>query len=470
MRSTTSLRRALALSATAGMLALSGPALPAAAQQAEGDREFQPPPRNPAMQAPSAPLSPVGSKYKQQQACMQASNGGPTIEREPWSQRLLGFERAHRQGWTGQGQTIAVIDTGVNQHQRLPGLTDGSSRVPGGALVDCDGHGTIVAGIIAATPTAETGFLGIAPKSTILSVRQSSSVWQHQQSGEPIGNTRTMAQAIKYATDRGAGVINISQASCQSMVRASNPADQGNQKLYNAVRYAYEQGTVVVAAAGNTGGQCKQNPPGNPTTAVLPAWFDKYVLTVASVNERGAPSDFTVPGPWVDVAAPGEDLISLDPGRGATGLANQVTHGSNDQAQPIQGTSFAAPYVSGLAALIQQKFEDLSVGEIMERIEKTAQHPGGTDGRNDIIGYGMINPMAALNDVIPAENGPAAAPIEPRRLEAHVFPRENWAAIAVAFGGAVGGLGTVVFTAFLMNAIRKVRSRRAQAPASRLRL
>lgn len=474
MRSTTCrrrtpLRRTLALSATAGMLALSGAMAPAAAQPTGGDTgSVEPPPRNPAMQAPSAPLAAVGSAYTRQQACMQANDGGPVIEREPWSQQILGFERAHRQGWKGQGRTIAVIDTGVNPHPRLPGLTGGSSAVPeGGALTDCDGHGTIVAGIIAAVPTPETGFVGIAPKSTILSVRQSSAVWQNQQSGRTIGNTETMAQAIKYATDRGAGVVNISQSSCQSIARSADPTDEGNQKLHNAVRYAYEQGTVVVAAAGNTGGKCRKNPPGDPTTAVLPAWFDKYVLTVASVNKKGAPSEFTVPGPWVDVAAPGESLVSLDPGQGATGLASQVAHGSNEQPQPIQGTSFAAPYVSGLAALIMQKFEaqgdPLTPGQVMERIEKTAQHPGGTDGRNDIIGYGMVNPMAALNDVVPAEHAAAAAPVVPRRLEAHVFPQENWVAVAVALGGAVGGLGTVFFTAFLRNATRKVRAREAEA-------
>lgn len=461
-------RHVLALSATAGMLALSGLAPPAVAQQAEESQPGDPPPLDLSKQASSAPLDPQ-KEFTRQQACMQASNGGPTIAEEPWSQRILGFERAHAQGWKGQGQTIAVIDTGVNPHQRLPGLQGGGSAVPeGGALTDCDGHGTIVAGIIAAIPTPETGFLGIAPKSTILSIRQSSALYQKESSGKTVGNTITMAQAVNSAVQQGADVINISQASCQSI--ASAAGRDGNAMLHSAVHNAYQSDVVVVAAAGNTGGKCTKNSPGSPKTAVLPAWFDQYVLTVASVNRQGAPSDFTVPGPWVDVAAPGENLVSLDPGQAATGLANQVTHGPNGQAQPIQGTSFAAPYVSGLAALIKQKFEDLSAEEIMERIEMTAQHPGGADGRNDIIGFGMINPMAALNDVIPAENSAAAAPVDPRRLEAHVFPEENRVAVAVALGGAVGGLGTVFFTAFLMNAIRKVRSRRAEAPASRLQL
>ncbi|RCW46740.1 membrane-anchored mycosin MYCP [Halopolyspora algeriensis] len=455
--------RGLALLATVGMLTLCGPTFPVTAQQAEENRPSDPPPLDLGKQASSEPLSPQ-KDFTQQQACMQASNGGPTITEEPWSQRILGIERAHSQGWKGQGQTVAVIDTGVNPHPRLPRLRDGGSAVPqGGALTDCDGHGTIVAGIIAAVPTPDTGFVGVAPQSTILSIRQSSALYQNEATGKTVGNTITMAQAINSAVRQGADVVNISQASCQPI--ASAAGRPGNAKLHSAVHNAYRSGVVVVAAAGNTGDKCRKNPPSDPTTAVLPAWFDKYVLTVASVDAQGAPSEFTVPGPWVDVAAPGENLTSLDPGRNGDGLANRITHGSDGRPQPVQGTSFAAPYVSGLVALMQQKFTEqdtpLSPGEIMERIEKTAQHPGGTEGRNDIIGYGMINPMAALNDVVPAEHGAAAAPVEPRRLESHVFPQENWVAIAIALGGAVGGLGTVFFTAFLMNAIRKVRAREA---------
>lgn len=463
-------RRALAMSASVAIVALCGPAIPAAAQSSQApnpDGGIQPPPVDTSQSVGSGGLSPK-SGFEQQQACMQDSNGGSPIEEEPWSQQVLNFERAHMQGWTGSGQTVAVIDTGVNQHRWLgSAVRDGSSAVPGGALTDCDGHGTIVAGIVSAKTPTDIGFTGIAPDSAVLSIRQSSSLWQNKQSGATIGNTLTMAQAINHAVAEGADVINISQSSCQPM--ASVIGKEGNAELQTAVYRAYQQDVVVVAAAGNEGGKCKPNPSGNPTTAVLPAWFDKYVLTVASVNKQGAPSKFTVAGPWVDVAAPGESLISLDPGRGATGLATRVAHGQNNQPQPIQGTSFAAPYVSGLAALIKQKSEQrgqhLSAAQIMARIEKTAQHPGGTDGRNDIIGFGMINPMAALNDVIPAENGVRAEPVEPRRLEADVFPRENWAAVAVALGGAIGGIGAVFFTAFLINAVRRVRQRQSDSSA-----
>ncbi|MBA8826988.1 membrane-anchored mycosin MYCP [Saccharopolyspora lacisalsi] len=462
-------RHALALAATVGIVALCGPVPQAAAAPAENpDLNITPPPVDPSKPAPSGELA-VRPEYEKQHACMAGSKGTPTIEEVPWSQRVLGFERAHANGITGENQTVAVIDTGVNQHPRLDQLTPGGSSVSGGALKDCDGHGTIVAGIIAASSTPDTGYVGIAPDSNILSIRQQSAVYQKPDSGETVGNTLTMAKAIRSATDQGANVINISQSSCQPIATAVGR--RGNPQLHAAVKYAYERDTVVVAAAGNTGKKCQKNSPGNPSTAVLPAWFDKYVLTVASVNQQGAPSKFTVPGPWVDVAAPGEDLVAIDPGVDGDGLVNRVSPDPNGQPQPVQGTSFAAPYVSGLAALIQEKFREqgdpLTAGEVITRIEQTAMNPGAG---NDIIGHGMIDPMAALNDVIPAEHNAAAGPAEQRQLEAAVFPDRNWAAVAVAFGGTVGGLATVVFTAFLVNAVRKVRARQEGETQSKLRL
>ncbi|WP_037331248.1 type VII secretion-associated serine protease mycosin [Saccharopolyspora rectivirgula] len=449
------MRRALALSAAVGTLALSGPALPAAAE------EVGPPALDPSKQA-AHELTPFN--YPQKQGCM-AGNPNPTvIEEKPWSQLVLGFEQAHEQGLTGQGMKVAVIDTGVNAaHPRLRNVTDGGSSVPGGALRDCDGHGTIVAGIIAASPDPETGFVGVAPDAEILSIRQSSSLFRDDETNRTIGNTETMAQAINIAVDRQVDVINISQSSCQDIARASNYNEAGNQMLHNAVKRAYDAGIVVVAAAGNAGNTCQQNAPGSPSTAVLPAWFDDYVLTVASVNEQGAPSEFTVAGPWVDVAAPGENLIALDPGINGRGLVNQISTGDSGQMGPIQGTSFAAPYVSGLAVLIKQKFQNsgqpLDAGEIMERIKKTALHPGGPNGRNDIVGYGMIDPMAALGDVIPAEWGKEPAPSGPTKLSADVLGMKDYPALIVSLGVAGAGIAAVVFTAFLVNAVKNVRAR-----------
>ena len=453
--SSTRLRRALALTAVAGITVF-GPAMPASAQP------VGPPPLRPT-DVPGGPLGTQPGQWDQTQGCMQGNPGNATIEEKPWSQLTLGFEEAHEQNLTGQGKTVAVIDTGVNQHPRLTLNGGGGSAVPGGgANLDCDGHGTIVSGIIAAHSDPSTGFVGVAPDATILSIRQSSKLWQDKQEKKGVGNTQTMAQAIQYAANQNVSVINISQSSCQSISQASNPSDPYNNMLHQAVKNAHDKGIVVVAAAGNAEDACQKNPSGNPTTAVLPAWFDDYVLTVASVGQQGQPSEFTVPGPWVDVAAPGENLISLDPGKGGNGLASQIAAGANGQMQPLQGTSFAAPYVSGLAVLIKEKYPELDATEVMDRIKATALHPGGNDGRNDIVGYGMVDFMAALSDVVPGEYGKTPKPVGEKRLSADVIPQKDWPALMVAVGGALGGVAAVIFTAFLVNAVRNVRAREAE--------
>ncbi|MDA3647298.1 type VII secretion-associated serine protease mycosin [Saccharopolyspora indica] len=450
--------RTSALLAAVGVFAFSGPTAPAAAQS------LVPPPLDLSQRTGSEVAQ---RNYPQKQACMQGNPGGGMIEEKPWSQRVLGYERAHEQGLLGQGKTVAVIDTGVNTHPRLPNLRDGGSSVPkGGALTDCDGHGTIVAGIIAAAPdpTNQTAYVGVAPEASILSIRQSSSLFIEDETNKTIGDTETMAQAINKATKEGADVINISQSSCQPISQAADARNRGNQQLQTAVKEAYEAGIVIVVAAGNVGGTCQKNPTGSPTTAVLPAWFDDYVLTVASVNEQGAPSEFTVPGPWVDVAAPGQNLITLDPGANGTGLASQIAHGQDGQMGPIEGTSFAAPYVAGLAVLIKEKFEKegkpLTAEQIMDRIKETALPAGGAGGRNDIVGYGTVDAAAALGEVVPSEWPGYKEPQQKQaRLGADVIPQKDYPALIIAIGGAGAGIAAIVFTAFLTNAVRNVRAR-----------
>ncbi|MEV4728980.1 type VII secretion-associated serine protease mycosin [Saccharopolyspora sp. NPDC049426] len=449
-------RRGLALCAAVGVLGLSGPMAPAIAQQ------VGPPPLDPSQQTGTS-LKP--QNFPQKQGCMNG-NPGSTIPEKPWSQLVLGYERAHELGYTGANEMVAVIDTGVNNHPRLGAVVPGGTSITsdGRGTQDCDGHGTIVAGVISADPdpSGETGYVGVAPDSTILSIRQTSNLFVDDQTNATVGTTETMAQAINLAAARGAKVINISQSSCQPIAQASKYDDYGNQMLHNAVKNAYNQDIVIVAAAGNVGGNCQKNSPGSPSTAVLPAWFDDEVLTVASLNQQGAPSEFTVPGPWVDVAAPGENLIALDPGNGGNGLVSQISEGEQGKMAPIQGTSFAAPYVSGLALLIKQKFPTMSAAQVMERIKTTALHPGGVNGRNDIVGYGMIDPTAAMQDVVPAEHGKQAPPKKQTRLAADALQQKDFPAIIVAIGGAGAGIAGIVFTAFLANAVRSVRARARQ--------
>ena len=306
----------------------------------------------------------------------------------------------------GAGQTVAVIDTGVARHRLLPHLLPGGDYVStGDGTQDCDGHGTIVAGLIGAAPADASGstFGGLAPDASIIAIRQSSNVFRPSDSptGSGVGDVDTLAMAVRTAADAGASVINISSVAC---VAAEEGID--DRSLGAALAYAVDvKNAVVVAAAGNVGGpgRCpEQNPPPDPArpgqpgwdtvkVVVSPAWYDDYVLTVGSVDRQGRPSSFTLAGPWVDVAAPGEAVVSLDPG--GEGLIDHVP-GSTDPV-PISGTSYSAPVVSGLAALVRARSPQLTARQVMRRIEDTAHHPSA--GWDPWVGHGVIDALAAVS-------------------------------------------------------------------------
>ncbi|BDX34081.1 type VII secretion-associated serine protease [Mycobacterium antarcticum] len=327
----------------------------------------------------------------------------------------------------GAGQTVAVIDTGVARHRLLPHLLPGGDYVStGDGMQDCDGHGTIVAGIIGAA-RGDATFGGLAPDAGILAVRQSSNVFRYSdaRSGSGVGDVETLAAAVRTAADAGATVINISSVACV-------PADDGldDRPLGAALAYAVDvKNVVVVTAAGNVGGagQCpRQNPPpderrpGQPSwdtvdVVVSPAWYDDYVLTVGSVDRTGRPSDFTLAGPWVDVAAPGEDVVSL--GSDGDGLIDTMP-GSSEK-QPISGTSYAAPVVAGIAALVRASSPGLTARQVMSRIEDTAHPPAA--GWDPWVGRGVVDALAAVSaDGVRPQERSAPAPLAQEAVDVYV--------------------------------------------------
>lgn len=295
----------------------------------------------------------------------------------------------------GAGQRVAVIDTGISRQRLLADVVPGGDYVStGDGTQDCDAHGTLVAGIIAAAPDSNgAGFGGVAPEATLISIRQSSAKFSpaSDRSRTGVGDVDTMARAVRTAADLGASVINISSVAC---VPAASALD--DRALGAALAYAVDvKNVVVVAAAGNTGGaaQCpaqRSDATWETVTVVAsPAWYDDYVLTVGSVDSQGAPSAFTLAGPWVDVAAPGEAVTPLG-------------------SEPVSGTSYAAPVVSGLAALIRARFPVLTARQVMQRIESTAHHPPA--GWDPLVGHGTIDALAAVST---DAGGPETSPTPP---------------------------------------------------------
>ncbi|MFD4356740.1 type VII secretion-associated serine protease mycosin [Nocardia sp. NPDC058518] len=324
----------------------------------------------------------------------------------PPSQVYLGLEPAW-QFSKGAGQTVAVIDTGVARHPRLPNLIGGGDYVADSdGTQDCDAHGTFVAGLIAAQPSTSDTFVGVAPEAQIIAIRQSSGAYRVKgrevdpndpKNGGGVGTVSSLADAVRHAADMGATIINISEVACGTPSMA-------DRKLGAAVAYAATvKDAVIVASAGNTDNKnCTGNPGINPlnpgadpwdsmTTAVTPAWYDDYVLSVGSVDLNGQPSKFTVPGPWVGVSAPGEQIVSLDPNSAGLAYATITTQGADAN---IAGTSFAAPYVAGVAALVRDRFPNLTAAQVIHRIQATTHKT--PEGWNPFGGFGTIDPVAAL--------------------------------------------------------------------------
>lgn len=341
----------------------------------------------------------------------------PPVGDIPQAQTLLDVDRAH-QFATGKDVTVGIVDTGVDPNPRLPRLEGGGDYVDASdGLVDCDMHGTLVASIIGAQRGPGDQFVGVAPDARLISIRQSSAKYSRQapadagqnpQQAETAGKIDALAAAIVRLANMGARVINVSVVAC---IPAAHPIDQTS--LAVAVRYAaVVKDVVLVAAAGNVGEggnpDCQLNPGFDPVNGgddprnwnhvvavSTPSWFDDYVLSVGAVDDSGAGADktnaakFSMTGPWVDIAAPGVNVIALGP----DGTAVNAEPG-RDGLVPLYGTSFSAAYVSGVAALVRSKYPDWSAAQVRRRLTSTAH--AGPRGVDNSTGYGLVDPVAAL--------------------------------------------------------------------------
>lgn len=360
----------------------------------------------------------------------------------------------------GEGQTVAVLDTGVQPGPRLPNVDPGGDFVEStDGLTDCDGHGTLIAGLIAGQPGSD-GFSGVAPAARIVSIRQTSAKFSPRTpSGDPevsraAGDVRNLARAVVRAADLGARVINISAITC---VPADKNVDQ--TELGAALQYAaVQKDAVIVAAAGNdrggfaTGSACESNPVNGDWSAVksisIPSLWQQYVLSVGSLTATGQPSEFTMAGPWLGIAAPGENVASVSNAAGG-GIANALP---NDRQElfTISGTSYAAAYVSGVAALVRSRFPELNATQVVRRLTDTAQ--GAAQSPSTMVGAGSLDPVAALTwHVAPTDpelpqNRQIAAPPPPQ--EEDPLPR------TIAFAGT-GALALVVLATAIIAHRRK---------------
>lgn len=294
----------------------------------------------------------------------------------PWSLESVDLEKLWAEA-TGRGVRVAVIDTGVDaEHPQLKDAVDAGSGYntlpktkkkdePGvvrgkqNGTQDTLGHGTKVAGIIAARKMDDdvTRFVGLAPHSEIIPIRQ------NDENGR--GTAATLAKAIDHAVGEDADVINISQDTAEAL--------KPDSTLKRAVEQAIEAGVVVVASAGNDG-------LGGEEKDTYPASYPG-VLAVASADRNNERAPFSQSGDFVDVAAPGVDMVSTVPKKG---------HCTDN------GTSFSAPYVAAVAALLVEEHPGWTVEQVIAQIEQTAER--SIAGRDRLVGWGVVDPLRALTE------------------------------------------------------------------------
>lgn len=288
----------------------------------------------------------------------------------------------------GAGVKVAVIDSGVDaKHPDLKGAVvggydaSGSGQPDGQKIVGSKTeHGTLVATMLAgrghqpADATASPspgpaalppdGIVGVAPEAQILSV----STWLGSTNPSGKSDQDQIPEAVRWAVDSGAKVINISLGST---------TPQWPQSWDAAFLYAEQKDVVIVAAAGNrVGGNIQVGAP-----ATIPG-----VLTVAGLDRKGTASvDASSQGISIGVAAPAENLLGGVPG------------GSYAE---WQGTSGSTPIVAGVAALIRSKWPEMSAKQVINRIVSTAKD-AGAPGKDPLYGFGVLNAEAALKDNVP---------------------------------------------------------------------
>jgi len=293
--------------------------------------------------------------------------------------RVIGMPYAWGLAQGASDWPIAVLDTGADlDHPDLDGkLWANPDEIPANVIDDdLNGyiddvlgwnfvakneipqddysHGSHVAGVAAARTNNQTGIAGVALQTPVMALKVLDSAGN--------GLASDVAEGILYAVDNGARILNLSLGSKDEFL-----------VITHAVRYAHEQGCLVIAATGNTGGAVEY-------PAAIPE-----VLAIAATNNSDIPASFSNRGPQVDLSAPGVDIFSLD---------QYGFYGVNS------GTSFSTPHVSGVAALVWGYHPDWTAAQVTEVLTSTA-HDVWSSGRDDLTGWGRVDAAAAIRSLSP---------------------------------------------------------------------
>lgn len=318
---------------------------------------------------------------------LQAAVSGDPRLPEQWALERVGAACAWNEV-PGAPVTVAVVDSGVDLgHPDLAGQLrpDGYDFVNGDSEPhDENGHGTHVAGLIAAVAGNGEGIAGLAPGVQLLPVR----VVDRQ----GFGDDGAIAEGIRYAADQGAQVINVSLGAS-----LGSAGEAAAARIGAAISYAQERGALVVAAAGNDGSQ--------EPNAVVAA--NDAVLVVGASDQDDARASFSNYGPWVDLLAPGVDMLSTMPTY-ETLLTSESLPPNQRYEQgydALSGTSQAAPLVAAVAALLFSRHPQWSAAQVAGQIIGSARQVA--DGEQPA---GLLDACAALGPLVVATVGVQRVP------------------------------------------------------------
>lgn len=267
---------------------------------------------------------------------------------QDWGVNAVKAPLAWHSNYTGKNVKVAVIDSGIFPHEDLH-IAGGKSFVPyTTSYADDEGHGTHVAGIIAAKNN-DIGIVGVAPDAQLYALKVLDS------SGT--GDLTNVLAAIDWAISNKMDIINLSLGSMDP-----------SPTLQTALKKASDSGILVVAAAGNSG-----TPDGTGDTVAYPARYDS-VIAVAATDSNNNRASFSATGNEVDFAAPGINIIS-------TVLNNQYASYS--------GTSMATAFVTGDLALLKEMYPTMSNTELIDQLKRKALDLG-IPGHDSFYGNGLI--------------------------------------------------------------------------------
>lgn len=275
---------------------------------------------------------------------------------------------------TGKGITVAIVDSGIDgTHPQLKDAIDTDASFSfvedddPSPLVDVEGHGTAVAGVIGAQPSSEFGSLGVAPDADLISIRVYRASDKSSRDAGLGPSPAGIANGIREAVSRGAQII---------VVPLSDPTD--HPALRDAALHATSRGSLIVASAGNrTTAQDKSDSPRYPAAY-------EGVLAVTAIDHDGRATSAAIHGDHLDVAAPGQDVLTV------AALAGDCIYATD-----TPSTSFSTAYTAGVAALLAEAHPEEGPSGWAYRLMATADRPD-PDAANIHTGWGIIRPVEAL--------------------------------------------------------------------------